>query len=55
MIFFSENVEDLPRQYVARYNIVYAKLLYSCHQYINALSWAREALRYSKVSGTKTL
>ncbi|XP_025109738.1 uncharacterized protein LOC112573505 [Pomacea canaliculata] len=43
-----ENVEDLPRQYVARYNIVYAKLLYSCHQYINALSWAREALRYSK-------
>ncbi|PVD23131.1 hypothetical protein C0Q70_16394 [Pomacea canaliculata] len=41
-------VEDLPKQYVARYNTVYAKLLSSCRQYTNALDRARDALSDSK-------
>ncbi|PVD23128.1 hypothetical protein C0Q70_16391 [Pomacea canaliculata] len=42
------NVADLSAQYVVRYNIVYAKLLYSCRRFTNALDRARDALSDSQ-------
>lgn len=44
---------DLSAQYVVRYNIVYAKLLYSCRRFTNALDRARDALSDSQVKQKK--
>lgn len=49
MPLFSVKEEDLSKEYKAKFNMVYAKILCNCQEYVKACERAIEALSDSQV------